>query len=186
MNCAPGSYQAIETVLIEIENNTSILNPICVPCQMGYYQNAQGQVACTACPAGYTTRNTSSHLPEDCYKECDKGYYSSNGLEPCSRCPNGTYSPESGLTMCISCTQFNYTITGYCDIPKRECPHAQYIKASVCMYKLCSRITHTAHGIRTCIQWCWAILSIIEKLLYYVVSILEILISLPLSYYSQL
>lgn len=57
-------------------------------------------------------------MPEDCYKECDNGYYSTNGLEPCSMCPNGTYSAQKGSLVCQNCTQNNVSIAGYCKLPK--------------------------------------------------------------------
>ena len=112
VSCAPGSYQTTEVL------DGKILQPVCKPCPLGYYQMKQGQTSCEQCPPGYTTQNNSSQLSEDCYKECDKGYYSTNGLEPCSRCPNGTYSSQKRSTTCHNCTEFNETIAGYCELPK--------------------------------------------------------------------
>ena len=116
VSCAPGSYQKTETVYIEdAESSLTVLQPVCEFCPLGYYQNRQGQTSCEQCPPGYTTWNNSSQLFEDCYKECDNGYYSTNGLEPCSRCPNGTYSTQKGSTMCRNCS---VSIPGYCELPK--------------------------------------------------------------------
>ena len=95
-----------------------MLQPVGEYCPVGYYQNRQGQTSCQQCPPDYTTQNNNSRLFEDCYKECDNGYYSTNGLEPCSRCPNDTYSAQKGSTMCHNCSLFNESIPGYCELPK--------------------------------------------------------------------
>ena len=119
VSCAPGSYQITEVVNIEdAQGNMEILQPVCKSCPLGYYQSRQGQISCEQCPPGYTTHNNGSQLSEDCYKECDSGYYSTNGLEPCLRCPNGTYSADRGSIMCDNCTEFNKSIAGYCERPK--------------------------------------------------------------------
>lgn len=119
VSCTPGSYQITEESYVGTQRSRiKILQSICKPCPLGYYQTREGQTSCEQCPPGYKTQSNGSRLFEDCYKECDKGYYSTNGLEPCSRCPNGTYSPQNGSTTCRNCTKFKKSIPGFCEPPK--------------------------------------------------------------------
>ena len=125
VSCTPGSYQTLHMVSVE-ETHTvvNLLTPICTPCPKGYYQNKQGQLKCKKCPNGFTTRNISSQLPEDCQKQCNLGYYSLDGFEPCLKCPNGTSSALRGSTVCSNCTEFDYTNGGFCD--PSTCEHCYY------------------------------------------------------------
>ena len=51
VNCPPGTYGDGET---------------CIGCQIGSYQDTEGQEQCMTCPEGQTTRTTYSDSSEDC------------------------------------------------------------------------------------------------------------------------
>ena len=38
-----------------------------------------------------------------CSERCPAGHWSSTGLQPCDRCPSGSYQNESGSTTCVVC-----------------------------------------------------------------------------------
>ena len=41
-------------------------------------------------------------------EQCNKGYFSASGNEPCQKCPAGTYADEQGLTQCKECPENTY------------------------------------------------------------------------------
>ncbi|XP_035238117.1 signal peptide, CUB and EGF-like domain-containing protein 3 [Anguilla anguilla] len=38
-----------------------------------------------------------------CAGQCPTGYYSSDGFKPCQPCPQGSYQPDPGRTLCFPC-----------------------------------------------------------------------------------
>lgn len=40
----------------------------CLECDIGSYQNTEGQVTCQSCPPGYTTKSKKSDSVDDCYR----------------------------------------------------------------------------------------------------------------------
>ena len=39
----------------------------CRECDIGSYQDTEGQVTCQSCPSGYTTKSKNSDSVDDCY-----------------------------------------------------------------------------------------------------------------------
>jgi len=40
----------------------------CRECDIGSYQDTEGQVRCQSCPSGYTTKSKNSDSVDDCYR----------------------------------------------------------------------------------------------------------------------
>jgi len=79
----------------------------CVGCEIGYYQDEQGQSSCEMCPIGSSTEAVGSSSSKQCLASCAPGSYSESGLnkqnQPCQLCPKGTYSSFNGTKVCKSC-----------------------------------------------------------------------------------
>ena len=132
-----------------VNDDGSILRyliPKCVHCQVGKYQQLQGQTSCKECPNSYTTLTTGARSKDSCYstQKCSPGMFSVTGVGPCEVCPPGTYSINNGSTSCFNCsdetTQFfcptNLTIeTGKkCEFQLIQQPHKQ-----VCIARITKR-----------------------------------------------
>ena len=76
----------------------------CMKCPIRQYQNSPGQLECTTCPDGYSTRSSGSQEMNDCLPLCSAGNYSTDGFEPCKKCPCGSYSDEYGAIECYNCS----------------------------------------------------------------------------------
>ncbi|KAL3867860.1 hypothetical protein ACJMK2_040706, partial [Sinanodonta woodiana] len=88
--CLPGSFS--ETGL-----------DMCETCHLGFYQSGYGQKECIPCPVNTTTIQRGSRKKELCQKECEPGYVSKTGLEPCFPCPKGSYQDGKGKKSCFEC-----------------------------------------------------------------------------------
>ncbi|XP_067648765.1 sushi, von Willebrand factor type A, EGF and pentraxin domain-containing protein 1-like isoform X2 [Haliotis asinina] len=75
----------------------------CVPCPTGTYQEHEGSLQCVPCLHGFTTVSEGSNSSSSCSGPCGPGSFSSDGLEPCSLCPIGTYQTQSGSKQCDAC-----------------------------------------------------------------------------------
>ncbi|XP_067649890.1 sushi, von Willebrand factor type A, EGF and pentraxin domain-containing protein 1-like [Haliotis asinina] len=75
----------------------------CVLCPTGTYQEHEGSLQCVSCLHGFTTVSEGSNSSSSCSGPCGPGSFSSDGLEPCSLCPIGTYQTQSGSKQCDSC-----------------------------------------------------------------------------------
>jgi len=105
VSCPPGSYQVLtnERLVDEDGHVTQFIAPKCTECPIGYYQDEQGQPRCKKCPPGYSTIITGVRQQSDFIKQCSPGMFSRTGVEPCVKCPRGTYSTTNGSTFCFSC-----------------------------------------------------------------------------------
>ena len=72
MSCPPGSYQILTNERLVNDDGTVIqyVEPKCMECPIGYYQDEQGQPRCKKCPPGYSTSTTGVHQQSDFVKQC--------------------------------------------------------------------------------------------------------------------
>ncbi|XP_058655214.1 SCO-spondin isoform X4 [Onychostoma macrolepis] len=102
-------------------------SPAQIPCPIGTYQNLQGQVECSVCPAGYfcagsDTVTGGTSIPVS----CPRGYYCPPGSESgvSFPCPAGTFNGQLGLSskdQCISCPPGKYCSSSGLDTPTGNC-----------------------------------------------------------------
>ncbi|XP_055955536.1 sushi, von Willebrand factor type A, EGF and pentraxin domain-containing protein 1 [Patella vulgata] len=82
---------------------TRLLKNLCVPCDIGYYQDKEAQIQCICCPLNTTTIKVGSTNITDCTEQCPPGKMSTNGYEPCLLCDEGYYQEDRGEKSCDKC-----------------------------------------------------------------------------------
>lgn len=118
--CREGNYST-ESVL-----RGQSIEP-CAPCPAGRFSPSRGMLHCDVCPKGTysqggagacsqcgansSTRFNESSSPGDCMPMCLPGQSGLYGVEGCTDCPRGKYSPSYGSTACLSCA-VNQTTRG--------------------------------------------------------------------------
>ncbi|XP_033113942.1 uncharacterized protein LOC117114394 [Anneissia japonica] len=90
LQCTPGTYE---------------VNRTCSNCAIGTYQDRYGQTTCKSCPVGHTTLQKQRKSKDECIPQCSPGYYSHDGYQPCSACPQGYYAEDYGNTECTLCPE---------------------------------------------------------------------------------
>ncbi|XP_019628232.1 PREDICTED: sushi, von Willebrand factor type A, EGF and pentraxin domain-containing protein 1-like [Branchiostoma belcheri] len=76
----------------------------CVKCDVGYYQDTEGQTVCNRCADNTTTAETGATTADDCQNPCNEGSFSTTGLGPnCTLCPTGFYQSMKGQVKCEGC-----------------------------------------------------------------------------------
>uniref|UniRef100_A0A667YWN7 Signal peptide, CUB and EGF-like domain-containing protein 2 n=1 Tax=Myripristis murdjan TaxID=586833 RepID=A0A667YWN7_9TELE len=90
VRCLPGSYYHGE-------------QERCVQCPPGTFQEKEGQLACDLCPGSDGHGPAGARNISSCAGQCPTGYFSSDGFKPCQPCPQGTYQPDLGRTLCFPC-----------------------------------------------------------------------------------
>ncbi|KAM6977183.1 signal peptide, CUB and EGF-like domain-containing protein 3 isoform 3-T3 [Aplochiton taeniatus] len=90
VRCLPGSYYHGE-------------QERCIQCPPGTFQEKEGQLACDLCPGSDGHGAVGARNISSCAGQCSTGYFSSDGFKPCQPCPQGTYQPDLGRTLCFSC-----------------------------------------------------------------------------------
>ncbi|XP_063676043.1 uncharacterized protein LOC134812504 [Bolinopsis microptera] len=79
--------------------STDNSEPVCEPCQPGFFSGQLGLAECEPCPTG----TYSNGQAIECDK-CEKGkFQSETGQETCELCPPGSFSDEEGLSECTPC-----------------------------------------------------------------------------------
>eukprot|EP00794_Sanderia_malayensis_P006969 gene6969-7754_t len=94
--CQPGEYS---------ENGLA-------PCTIsppGTYTEGERQTSSTPCPTGTTTVTPGASSRFHCGTKCEPGTFSSNGVEPCSPCEQGSYQSNRGQLSCIDCPGLTWT-----------------------------------------------------------------------------
>ncbi|XP_048238942.1 sushi, von Willebrand factor type A, EGF and pentraxin domain-containing protein 1-like, partial [Haliotis rufescens] len=113
--CPSGSY-------LDVSRNK------CVLCPTGTYQEHERRLTCVPCPSDFSTASEGSNSSSRCRAQCVPGSFSSDGVEPCSLCPMGTYQTRPGSKQCDACPVGMVTKTtgengpGYC-----ICPRGNYV-----------------------------------------------------------
>ena len=109
VNCPPGTYQTtrVDRQLLDDDAQSNVIVPQCSECPVGYYQPNQGQNSCDKCPPGFTSFTEKSR---SCVSSCPPNYYSSTGYEPCTICPQGSYTLINGSTACINCSMSSVNV----------------------------------------------------------------------------
>ncbi|GFO29946.1 fibropellin-1, partial [Plakobranchus ocellatus] len=64
---------------------------------------------CAACPNTLLTSQDGQALISSCRGVCEAGYYSKDGLEPCTPCPRGFYQSSVQSTTCSECNSDSTT-----------------------------------------------------------------------------
>uniref|UniRef100_A0A8D3D499 Signal peptide, CUB and EGF-like domain-containing protein 2 n=1 Tax=Scophthalmus maximus TaxID=52904 RepID=A0A8D3D499_SCOMX len=90
VRCLPGSYYHGE-------------QERCVQCPPGTFQEKEGQLACDLCPGSDGHGPVGARNISSCAGQCPTGSFSSDGFKPCQPCPQGTYQPDLGRTLCFPC-----------------------------------------------------------------------------------
>ncbi|KAH9490225.1 hypothetical protein Btru_036094 [Bulinus truncatus] len=92
VSCGPGTFF----------NSTSAL---CENCQLGQYVETYGQLSCTSCPPGKTTRGKGSDSRLHCTSNCSSGFEFNVSNNSCVPCSVGYYrdSSNSSLETCVMC-----------------------------------------------------------------------------------
>uniref|UniRef100_A0A4W6DDG5 Signal peptide, CUB and EGF-like domain-containing protein 2 n=1 Tax=Lates calcarifer TaxID=8187 RepID=A0A4W6DDG5_LATCA len=75
----------------------------CVQCPPGTFQEKEGQLACDLCPGSDGHGPVGARNISSCAGQCPTGSFSSDGFKPCQPCPQGTYQPDLGRTLCFPC-----------------------------------------------------------------------------------
>ncbi|EDO44430.1 predicted protein, partial [Nematostella vectensis] len=75
----------------------------CINCPEGSYMNHEGALECKACPDGTWTFGSHKANFTNCQVKCAPGTYSSNGVEPCTSCPIGSFQNATGGIACRPC-----------------------------------------------------------------------------------
>ena len=75
--------------------STDKTEPVCQPCQPGFFSGQLGLAECEPCPTG----TYSNGQAIECDK-CEKGkFQSETGQETCELCPPGSFSDAEGLSL---------------------------------------------------------------------------------------
>ncbi|KAI8480747.1 hypothetical protein Bbelb_415400 [Branchiostoma belcheri] len=96
--CSVGSY-----------SNTRVVP--CTKCDVGYYQDQEGQTSCNRCNVSLSTLTIGSISESDCKEFCQAGSYSDNGFVPCLPCPRRYYQPSMGQQQCLTCPGMTTTLS---------------------------------------------------------------------------
>ncbi|XP_076997754.1 sushi, von Willebrand factor type A, EGF and pentraxin domain-containing protein 1 isoform X2 [Tamandua tetradactyla] len=141
--CRPGSVmRGRMCVNCPLGTHYSLEHAICVSCEMGSYQDEEGQLECKLCPAGNYTEYLHSRSITECKAWCKQGTYSPNGLETCESCPLGAYQPAVGSRSCLLCPQNTSTVkrgalnVSACGVP---CPVGQASRSGLMPCHPCPR-----------------------------------------------
>lgn len=78
-----------------------IKNEKCIRCPKGTYSFEEDSTTCRECPPNTSTHSEGSSKRDHCIELCPSGFFSSNGLAPCSPCPINSKWINS--TYCESC-----------------------------------------------------------------------------------
>ncbi|XP_035664406.1 sushi, von Willebrand factor type A, EGF and pentraxin domain-containing protein 1-like [Branchiostoma floridae] len=83
----------------------------CEKCEVGQFQDEYGQLACKPCPPETWTVKNGSQAVDLCLDNCQAGWYSDTGMEPCAQCEMGHYQPTTGQRQCQRCPHGKTTTT---------------------------------------------------------------------------
>ncbi|KAI0222187.1 Cubilin [Lamellibrachia satsuma] len=83
-----------------------IVGTTCEDCSVGSYQDKIWQTMCIPCGDSMTTLREGATSITECMLDCQPGEMSDGRL--CTKCPRGTYQPDSRMTACIDCP-LNFT-----------------------------------------------------------------------------
>ncbi|XP_033732273.1 uncharacterized protein LOC117321797 isoform X2 [Pecten maximus] len=84
----------------------------CTLCPVGTYNALAGQSQCANCSTDWSSEFPGRTSINKCtVSKCPRGYFSINGLPPCSECPKNTYSTTIGTTSCTSCGSDKRTVS---------------------------------------------------------------------------
>ena len=136
---------------------------------LGYYQDQINSTSCLSCPGGYFCPLVTS-LPVKCLQgyyslpasnncsicgggkncsitdmypsDCVHGFFSQIGFSSCSECPLGTYTLNSGSTICLHCAAGNYCNS----TSSLNCPLGYYSEADSTSCSVCPVGTYTLTG----------------------------------------
>jgi hypothetical protein len=89
----------------------------CVACAAGTFNDNTGLSACKLCYPDTSSTAMGATSAQSCVEcgggststwgssecVCDRGYYSANGLAPCTKCPAGSIAPNPSSTVCVAC-----------------------------------------------------------------------------------
>ena len=71
----------------------------CIKCPVGTYQDVRGMISCKKCAAGKYNPAEESQSESSCL-QCDKGYFSGEGQEYCTKCYKGQFQDQIGQSTC--------------------------------------------------------------------------------------
>ncbi|XP_067649476.1 signal peptide, CUB and EGF-like domain-containing protein 2 [Haliotis asinina] len=86
-----------------------LLSKTCTACPKGTYQDQEDSHKCVYCAWGLSTSTAGSVSKTDCRAPCLPGTSSSDGLQPCTPCPKGSYQSSPEKTNCDLCPKGHTT-----------------------------------------------------------------------------
>lgn len=98
-----GAHESVCVCKVGYSFSTQGDLPACAPCKYGFFKNASGDIACTACPDILeNTTQLGSTRSEQCV--CVAGYTRAGGpISACSQCRSGFFKGWVGNEACSSC-----------------------------------------------------------------------------------
>ncbi|KAJ6242792.1 hypothetical protein M0813_02640 [Anaeramoeba flamelloides] len=114
VECPPGRYtpysgQSICAQCPRGQYQNENRSTTCKDCPEGTYNDLTGQIGCANCPSGTWNEKPAQASLDGCIK-CQEGYYGikeggTSVMESCDRCPQGTWSNQTGLSVKTECTK---------------------------------------------------------------------------------
>lgn len=103
----------------------------CFPCEKGFYQEMEGQRLCLNCSVDTTTAEEGSTSSKQCGAPCPPGWFSPNGLVPCSLCDRRSFQPQSEGRTCVPCPGTTVT-TQFGSKRRQDCQEIDNCGSSPC------------------------------------------------------
>ncbi|XP_035679049.1 neurogenic locus notch homolog protein 1-like [Branchiostoma floridae] len=104
----------------------------CTECSLGTYQPNKGNTSCISCPSSQTTNATAATSADFCFDRCQAGYFSPNGLAPCTPCEQGEYQSAQQSTSCLQCP-LGYTTASVASDSSADCFNIDGCASSPCV-----------------------------------------------------
>ncbi|OWF34525.1 Signal peptide, CUB and EGF-like domain-containing protein 3 [Mizuhopecten yessoensis] len=106
IRCEPGRYPRLTTISCAscpLGSTYDFTVRKCVLCPKGMFRDNDDHVTCSSCPLGMSTPSNGTVNSTECRPICKKGYYSLDGIEPCTPCSRLEYGPSTFATKCEKC-----------------------------------------------------------------------------------
>ncbi|XP_021348029.1 signal peptide, CUB and EGF-like domain-containing protein 1 [Mizuhopecten yessoensis] len=106
IRCEPGRYPRLTTISCAscpLGSTYDSTVKKCVLCPKGMFRDDEDHVTCSSCPLGMSTPSNGTVNSTECRPICKKGYYSLDGIEPCTPCSRLEYGPSTLATKCEKC-----------------------------------------------------------------------------------
>ncbi len=110
----------------------------CALCPIGSFQPRAQSTSCSPCPASTTTLSPGATALSSCQSPCHLGSFSSNGMEPCTQCPKGSFQNGTHATSCIACPSGQST-AGMGSVSSDACLSTPQSSTILLIHQTCAR-----------------------------------------------